>query len=401
MFFYYLEKYIKQGQLYIYLPDGSTRVFGNGNPTAHWHIHNNIAIDRITRNYDMQLGEMYMQGYWSAGEGGLPRLFQVLMSNFKYGRSEGVSWITEKLLKLVQMGNRIAQSYRNISHHYDIDEWVFRHFLDEDMFYSCAYFENSNMNLEDAQKAKCRHIMNKLLLRTGDRVLDIGCGWGGMAFYLAEHADVTVVGLTLSKEQLRVAVNTAKSRGLTDKVSFVMQDYREHQGCYDRIVSVGMFEHVGVRHYPAFIKQLHHLLNDDGIALLHTIGSSDRPSKTNPWVEKYIFPGGHNPSLSELSRAIEASPLMTTDVEILRLHYADTLAEWLRRFHKNLDAIERKKSERFCRMWEFYLASCEGAFRWWDLVVFQTQLVKQHGIVPITRDYLMPSTNKVDIINEP
>ena len=247
---------------------------------------------------------------------------------------------------------------------------------------------SQNISLEEAQRAKCRHIMNKLCLQPGQRVLDIGCGWGGLAFYLAEHADVKVTGLTLSREQLRVAESRARERGLEGRVDFRLQDYREHHGSYDRIVSVGMFEHVGVRHYRDYFDQVRRLLVHDGIALLHTIGRHGAPGTTNPWIEKYIFPGGYNPALSEVTRAIERSGLVSCDIEILRQHYAKTLVLWHQRFHAHRAEIAQRMGERFCRMWEFYLATCEAAFRWRDLVVFQIQLTHRMGAVPITRDYL-------------
>jgi cyclopropane-fatty-acyl-phospholipid synthase len=336
----------------------------------------------------MELGETYMEAAWQAGEGGLRRLLEVLMNNFSEQRLQGTTRLYEWFYRFLQFSNRITRSYRNVAHHYDLDEWLFRHFLDERMFYSCAYFQQPSMNLEQAQLAKCEIIRRKLLLEPGMDVLDIGCGWGGLAMYLAEHADVSVTGVTLSKEQLRVAQATARERGLQDRVQFLLQDYREHQGTYDRIVSVGMFEHVGRRHFPAFFQQVSDKLKPEGVALLHTIGCVDRSGNTNPWIRRHIFPGGYIPALSEMAEAAEGTPLMSTDVDIWHLHYADTLAEWYHRFQQNRDAIKNRMGEQFCRMWEFYLASTEGAFRWWDLVVFQLQMAKQHDVVPQTRDYL-------------
>jgi cyclopropane-fatty-acyl-phospholipid synthase len=231
--------------------------------------------------------------------------------------------------------------------------------------------------------------MRKLLLKPGQRVLDIGSGWGGLAFYLAAHAEVEVVGITLSQEQLRVAQHEAQDRGLGDRVNFLLQDYREHKGEYDRIVSVGMFEHVGLQNYRAFFEQVRHLLKSDGVALLHTIGVSGKAGLNNVWIRRHIFPGSYLSTLSQITPAIEKTGLMITDIEVLRLHYAHTLGEWYRRFQSHRKETAERLGERFARMWEFYLASCEASFRFWDLVVFQVQMARQHGAVPITRDYLV------------
>jgi cyclopropane-fatty-acyl-phospholipid synthase len=387
----FLKNNIKYGRLLLTLPDGTRHQFGNDNePEAHWRFNNKTVITRILRDPDMELGETYMEGGWDAGEPGLRRLFEIFMRNFREGQAKG--WtrrIQEALHKLIAQSNRILQSYRHIEYHYDKDEWLFRQFLDQGLFYSCAYFEHPELSLEDAQQAKCRLIMRKLLLKPGQRVLDIGSGWGGLAFYLAAHAEVEVVGITLSQEQLRVAQHEAQDRGLGDRVNFLLQDYREHKGEYDRIVSVGMFEHVGLQNYRAFFEQVRHLLKSDGVALLHTIGVSGKAGLNNVWIRRHIFPGSYLSTLSQITPAIEKTGLMITDIEVLRLHYAHTLAEWYRRFQSHrLEAVERL-GERFARMWEFYLASCEASFRFWDLVVFQVQMARQHGAVPITRDYLV------------
>ena len=388
-----LKNNIKYGRLLLTLPDGTHYQLGNDNePEAHWRFNNESAIARIIRDTEMELGETYMEGGWDAGEPGLRRLLEIFMRNFREAQAKG--WtrrIQEALHKLIARSNRILQSYRYIEHHYDIDEWLFRQFLDQGMFYSCAYFEHPEFSLEEAQQAKCRLIMRKLLLKPGQRVLDIGSGWGGLAFYLAAHAEVEVVGITLSQEQLRVAQQQAQDQGLGDRVNFLRQDYREHKGEYDRIVSVGMFEHVGLQNYRTFFEQVRCLLKSDGVALLHTIGFSGKAGLNNVWIRRHIFPGSYLPTLSQITPAIERTDLMITDIEVLRLHYAHTLAEWYRRFQSHrLEAVERL-GERFARMWEFYLAGCEASFRFWDLVVFQVQLARQHGAVPITRDYLVRS----------
>jgi cyclopropane-fatty-acyl-phospholipid synthase len=274
-----------------------------------------------------------------------------------------------------------------VAHHYDLGEEFFRLFLDKNMHYSCAYFSGADDSLERAQVEKCRHIAQKLLLQPGQRVLDIGCGWGSLACYLARTFDVEVVGITLSKHQLTAARQRAQALGLGN-VSFELHDYREHTGRYDRIVSVGMFEHVGAPFYAAFFQSINKLLVYDGAALVHSIGRSGPPGVVNPWIGKHIFPGGHIPSLSEMALGAEKTRLMLTDIEVLRLHYAKTLRVWFDRFQLHRDEISRQMGEEFCRMWEFYLAVCEVSFECSDLVVFQLQLARQHHVVPITRDYM-------------
>lgn len=387
-----LNSSIKRGTLTLHLPEqGDSHTFGSGKPHAEWIIHNPATLKRIAACPELMLGETYMAGEWDTPPGKLLELLDVLMSNFPEVRNRRSNNLLGGLLaKLLRRGNSIMRSYRNVAHHYDVDEWVFRHFLDHDMQYSCAYFYQPDLSIDEAQRAKCEHIMRKLLLQPGQSVLDVGCGWGGLALYLAEHAGVTVTGLTLSREQLRVAQQRAQQRGLQDRVRFLLQDYREHQGQYDRIVSVGMFEHVGQAHYPCYFQQLRRLLHPHGTALLHTIGRFGPPGLTNPWIEKYIFPGGYNPALSQLSAAIEQSGLVSCDIEVLRLHYALTLAAWYKRFQVQRAPIAERMGERFCRMWEFYLAACEASFRWRDLVVFQVQLAQRVDGVPITRDYLYP-----------
>lgn len=383
-----LENSIQGARLSVRLPSGETLHFGEGELSAEMVIHERSTLRRIMQDPEYELGETYMEGGWDAGQDGLRNLLRVLMSSFTETRPRGLGRLVMPLVKLVQEGNRVGRSRHNVSHHYDLDESLFRTFLDEGMFYSCAYFEHENVTLEAAQQAKCRLIMQKLQPQAGDRILDIGCGWGGLAIYLAEHADVEVDGLTLSKEQLRVAESEAAKRGLSDRVHFHLLDYREHQGCYDRIVSVGMFEHVGEPNYPTFFSRVESLLAPHGVALLHTIGASDEAVQTNAWIRKHIFPGGYIPSLSQISRAVERTGLMQTDVEVLRLHYAWTLAEWYRRFQARRSEIAERMGERFCRMWEFYLAVSEGSFLWRDSVVFHIQLSRAHGAVPVTRDYL-------------
>jgi cyclopropane-fatty-acyl-phospholipid synthase len=345
-------------------------------------------MKRIASDPELQIGETYMEGAWDGGAGGLERLLEVLMRNFRHRRFHGRAKVAQAIAELVMRGNRIAYSYRHVQHHYDIDEWLYRRFLDEDMHYSCAYFRSPDMSLEQAQQAKCELLLRKLRLRPGHKVLDIGSGWGGLALYLAEHAQVEVEGLTLSGEQLRVARARAEERGLADRVRFHLRDYREHRGEYDRVVSVGMFEHVGRLHFRDYFEQVRRNLRAEGVALIHTIGSSQPPSPTNAWISRHIFPGGYIPSLSEVMSAVEPVELVCTDIEVLRLHYAETLAHWLQRFRAVRDEVVARMGERFARMWEFYLASTQMSFRCWDSVVFQIQLARDQTAVPLTRNFL-------------
>jgi cyclopropane-fatty-acyl-phospholipid synthase len=262
-------------------------------------------------------------------------------------------------------------------------------FLDADRQYSCAYFEVPGQSLDDAQLAKKRHLAAKMLIKPGRRVLDIGCGWGGLALYLAEHCGARVTGITLSEQQHARARVRAAEKGLSGQVEFRLQDYRDVPETFDRIVSVGMFEHVGVGFYDAFFRKCRALLDDNGVMLLHSIGRSEGPNVTNPWIAKYIFPGGYIPALSEVLPAVERAGLLVTDIEILRLHYAETLKSWRERFLAQREQVERLYDDRFVRMWEFYLAASEMAFREQAMMVFQMQLTKRQGVVPMTRDYIM------------
>ena len=383
-----LEKNIKTGVLHLTLPNGDKHTFGEHGPVAHWVVHDKKTLARIAKDWEFQFGETYMEGGWNAGDGTLADLIGLLRINFE--EYQPSKWL-QPFVRLTQQWNKVSRSYRNVAHHYDLDEAFFRLFLDEKMHYSCAYYQSENDDIEQAQQNKCQHIAKKLLLKPGMRVLDIGCGWGSLAIHLAEHHGVRVQGITLSKAQLAVAKRRSKERRLENLVQFDLCDYREHQQTYDRIVSVGMFEHVGAPFYQTYFDCVKHRLADDGAALIHTIGRSGPPGVTNPWIAKHIFPGGSIPALSETSLSIEKSGLMMTDTEILRLHYANTLRDWNARFQRHREAISKARGEQFCRMWEFYLVSCEIAFRYSDLVVFQLQLAKQHGVVPVTRDYLHPN----------
>jgi len=290
--------------------------------------------------------------------------------------------------------NSAHRAKQNVAHHYDLDNRLYALFLDADWQYSCAYFERAGQELEEAQLAKKRHIAAKLLIEPSHRVLDIGSGWGGLALYLAQQCGANVTGITLSEEQLELACQRSQSEQLASRVEFRLQDYRSVSEHYDRIVSVGMFEHVGAAYYNSFFERARDLLTDDGVMLLHTIGRSDGPGSSNAWIAKYIFPGGYVPALSEMSPAIERSGLIVTDIEILRLHYAETLRAWRDRFLARWADAAQIYDERFCRLWEFYLSACEAGFRHCGLVVFQIQLAKHQNAVPLTRDYIgMRSAN--------
>jgi cyclopropane-fatty-acyl-phospholipid synthase len=287
----------------------------------------------------------------------------------------------------LQQFNPRGRARRNVAHHYDLDGRLYSLFLDSDRQYSCAYFETPDQTLDDAQLAKKRHLAAKLLIDPGQSILDIGCGWGGLGLYLAELCGAHVTGITLSDEQLAYARGRASEKHF-GTVDFRLQDYRDVSERFDRIVSVGMFEHVGVDFYRAFFSRCADMLSDDGVMLLHAIGRSEGPGITNPWIAKYIFPGGYIPALSEVLPAIERAGLLVTDTEILRLHYAYTLKAWRERFQAHREEAERLYDERFVRMWEFYLAASEMAFSQQNMMVFQLQLTKRQGVVPITRDYI-------------
>ena len=382
-----LARLIRQGTLELELPGGAVHRFGSGEPLARWRFARPAALRRIAANPELALGETYMRGDWDAPPGELAVLLTVLLRNA--GEFVQRAGRLRRLCAIVlQQWNRVRVSYRNVAHHYDLDEWLFRRFLDRDMYYSCAYFAAPDMSLEDAQRAKAEHIAAKLCLEPGQRVLDIGSGWGSLALHLAQHYGVEVTGLTLSRRQLEAAQRTARERGLAERVRFLLQDYREHHGQYDRIVSVGMFEHVGRPFYARYFGQVAASLRPGGVALLHTICRLGPPGTTNAWVRKYIFPGGYSPALSELADGIEHSPLKITDVELLRRHYALTLQAWQARFQQHRAEVAERLGETFCRMWEFYLAASEASFEVGDLGVAQVQLATHIDAVPLTRDYL-------------
>ena len=387
MFLQLLERHVRQGRLKLVGPDGKEYQFGGlSGPQVTWVLREADCLRPIFSNPTLALGETYMRGAWDVAEGSLSDLISLLRINLGHLASQK-GW-RRWLFTLVRTWNHINASRRHVAHHYDLDETLFRVMLDRDMHYSCAYFQDPDMSLEAAQQAKANHIGNKLLLAPGHQVLDIGSGWGSMALHLAQQESVAVTGLTLSTEQRRVACARADALGLASRVRFLLQDYREHEESYDRVVSVGMFEHVGLRNYQRYFAQLKRNLKPGGIALLHTIGTTRPPGPANPWIHKYIFPGGYIPSLSQILPALERSQLAITDVEVLRQHYALTLQEWHRRFQRQREQFVQTKGEHFCRMWEFYLSACQSGFEVADLVVFQLQLSNGQADIPMTRDYL-------------
>jgi cyclopropane-fatty-acyl-phospholipid synthase len=340
---------------------------------------------------ELKLGEAYMDGTLVIEQGTIADFLFMLCPRGLPPRPQWTwpQWLWRYARRRLAQFNPRSRARRNVAHHYDLDHRLYRLFLDDDFQYSCAYFERPELSLEAAQLAKKRLITAKLLLEPDSRVLDIGSGWGGLALYMKQiggAADVS--GVTLSTEQLAVASKRARERGLEDSVHFALQDYRKVEGTFDRIVSVGMFEHVGPLFYGTYFAKCRELLRPDGVMLMHTIGLLEGPWYPNPWLDKYIFPGGQLPALSEIVPAIERAGLIVTDVECLRLHYAATLAEWSRRFMANCDAALALYDERFCRMWEFYLAACEAAFRYQNVAIYQVQCARRQDAVPLTRDYI-------------
>jgi cyclopropane-fatty-acyl-phospholipid synthase len=388
----YLRRLVRKGRLEVVCADGVTETFGDGEgPLLGVKVVDRRAEWRLMVNPALALGELYMDGRLLVTRGDLYSVLELGARNLLDLR--GLPWVqalheTRVAFRGLHQRNDRRRARRNIASHYDLDARLYDLFLDSDRQYSCAYFEYPGQSLDEAQTAKKRHIAAKLLPKDGATSLDIGCGFGGMGLYLAGVAGARVTGVTLSEEQFAVANNRAADAGLADRVEFRLQDYRDVDETFDRIVSVGMFEHVGVNRYDEFFTAARRLLKDDGVMLLHSIGRNYVPGATNPWIRKYIFPGGHIPSLSEVLPAVERAGLFVTDIEILRLHYADTLRAWRERFMARRDEAAKLYDERFCRMWEFYLAGSETSFRVDGNMVFQLQLAKRQEVVPLTREYI-------------
>jgi cyclopropane-fatty-acyl-phospholipid synthase len=389
LLFVFLRQFIRRGSLSVTTAGGRICRFGDGTGSPIAVRFTSASAQRgVLLDPELKLGEAYMDGTLAVEQGSIADLLGLLLTQERLGgRNWALPRLVRYLFRRLQQFNLRSRSRSNVAHHYDLDGRLYSLYLDADQQYSCAYFETPDQSLDDAQLAKKRHLAAKLRLPSGARVLDIGCGWGGLALYLAEIAGAQVTGITLSQEQYQRATSRAQERGRRD-VRFELVDYRDVGGRFDRIVSVGMFEHVGVGFYDAFFSKCAKLLAEDGIALLHTIGRCRPPGITNPWIAKYIFPGGYIPALSEVLPVIERNGLIVTDVEVLQLHYAETLKAWRERFIAHRDEVLRLYDQRFVRMWEFYLASSEMAFRRGDMVVFQIQMTKQKGIIPATRDYV-------------
>jgi cyclopropane-fatty-acyl-phospholipid synthase len=387
---FFLKQFIRRGAMTFTTAGGSkfTCGDGSGDPIAVRFL-TAEAERRILVNPELALGEIYMDGTFVVENASIADVLAIVLDQPQMlPQWAKPQWWLRYLIRHARQFNPRGRSKTNVAHHYDLDGRLYSLFLDADKQYSCAYFETPDATLEDAQLAKKRHLAAKLLIGRGNRVLDIGSGWGGLGLYLAQMSGANVTGVTLSTEQLQVSNARAAESNLTHLAKFHLQDYRDVSGRFDRIVSVGMFEHVGVDFYETYFKRCAELLTDDGIMVLHSIGRSEGPDSTNPWIAKYIFPGGYIPALSEVAPAIERAGLLVCDIEILRLHYAETLKAWRQRFMARREEAVHLYDERFARMWEFYLASSEMAFRKQNLMNFQIQLTKRQGVVPMTRDYI-------------
>ncbi len=390
---------IREGRFRVIWPDGSQTLYGNGaSPAAGIKILNAATLRRLVLNPGLALGEGYMEETILPLDGSIHDVLALLLDSMASHPMPILQWNERisRLLRPILQANNARRAKRNVAHHYDLNGRLYSLFLDRDRQYSCAYFPRGDETLEEAQAAKKRHIAAKLLLnRPGLTVLDIGCGWGGMALTLARDFGARVTGITLSEEQLTEARARAAAAGLEERVKFELMDYRAMDRPFDRIVSVGMFEHVGVPNFASFFATISRCLKADGVALLHSIGRFEGPGATNRWIAKYIFPGGYSPALSEALVPLEKSGLITTDIEILRLHYAKTIAHWRARFAAHRNTIATLYDERFCRMFEFYLSGSELSFRLSDHMNFQIQIAHNHATVPLSRDYMFDQERQI------
>ncbi len=393
-----LRSFIRTGSLTVIDASGAKHVFGNpgasggGAPDVTMRLTDASLYRKLFLNPELHAGEAYMDGRMSFPGSSLRdflTLFSLNHQAFSAFPMQKAFQRVSKGLKRFQQANPVGKAQTNVAHHYDIGNAFFELFLDRGLFYSCAYFREEGESLEAAQINKCRLIAAKLQLKPGMKVLDIGSGWGGLAMYLARAADVEVLGVTLSKEQHALAEKRARDAGLSSRVRFELTDYRALTQKFDRIVSVGMFEHVGVAHYGEFFTKINDLLADNGLMLLHSIGKMSPPGVASPWMRKYIFPGAYSPALSEVFPAVETNSLWVTDLEFLRVHYATTLRHWHQRFEANRAKVAAMYDETFCRMWEFYLISAEMMFRNGSQEVFHMQLAKKRDAAPIVRDYVV------------
>ena len=389
-----LNYLVKAGDLTVIDATGKTHKFGvaGQKPKSVIRLHDKALHYQLFFYPEFYLGEAYMNSTLTLEEGNLNDFLELLCINASAlgpNLFEKISNRFAPITQLLLQYNPVGTAQKNVAPHYDISDKLYELFLDKDMHYTCAYYTNPANTLEQAQQDKIRHVASKLRIEPGMKVLDAGCGWGGLAMYLARTTGADVTGVTLSGEQVRKANQRAEAAGLQDKVRFLQKDFREMTGSFDRIVSVGMMEHIGVAFYKQLFAKTKELLKPDGIAFFHCIGRFDEPGNTNPWLRKYIFPGGYAPALSEVLRVVEKSGLLMTDIEILRMHYAYTLREWQKRFREHKEEVLKIYDERFFRMWEFYLVSAEMEFSHMGTMIFHLQLIKNLHAIPITRDYMV------------
>jgi cyclopropane-fatty-acyl-phospholipid synthase len=388
-----MKSFVQVGTLRVIDAEGQTHVFGGTRPgpDVTMRLTDRSLYRKLVLNPELHAGEAYMDGRLTFENSGLRDFLTLFSLNRKSLASYPLQSVLKRIsrgLKRFQQANPVGKAQQNVAHHYDLGNEFYKLFLDKGMLYSCAYFLNDRETLEEAQQNKLRLIAAKMQLRPGLKILDIGSGWGDLALYLAAMEDVDVTGVTLSKEQHELANDKARRAGLSHRVRFELRDYRDVQARFDRIVSVGMFEHVGVQHYPEFFAKVNALLDDDGVMLLHSIGKMSPPGTASPWLRKYIFPGAYSPALSEVFPVVEQAQLWVTDCEFLRVHYAKTLNHWHQRFEANRDRIKAMYDERFCRMFEFYLISAESMFLTGSQEVFHMQLARKRDAVPLVRDYI-------------
>ena len=394
----FLRRIVKRGELTVIHPDGGRATFGTPDPAlapVTLRFADSGVGRAILRTPSLGAGEMYMDGRLLIETGDVLDLVTLMTANDAWEAGQNglgpsaPARVFNAVKYRLDRRNMARASKRNVAHHYDLNDRLYDLFLDRDRQYSCAYWTDPTVGLEQAQADKLAHIAAKLAIEPGMRVLDIGCGWGGMALYLHRKLGAEVLGVTLSEEQLKVARQRATDAGVADKVRFELVDYRAVTGSFDRIVSVGMFEHVGPSHYATFFRKCRDLMTPDGVMLLHTIGRMGAPGVTDAWTAKYIFPGGYNPALSEIVRGYEGLRLFPTDIEVLRLHYGWTLREWYARTMAHRAEIEAMYDARFFRMWTFYLAGAACAFENGSMCNYQLQLSRSRTVLPVTRDYML------------
>ena len=392
MLYSVLKKLNFKGKIIIIDSSNKLHEFGKGDPIVQVKLKNKSIERKLFINPSLYLGEGYMNEEILIETGTLEDLIDIITSCYDdFVKNNLIYKIYENFsgyFKVFQQLNEVVKSKQNVSHHYDLKEDLYKLFLDKDMQYSCAYFHNDNISLDQAQIDKKKHIINKLKIEENMNVLDIGCGWGGMALEIAKQTGAKVKGITLSENQFATASKRAQEEGLSEKVFFEIQDYRNEKEQYDRIVSVGMFEHVGIKYFKPYLEKTYQLLKDNGVFLLHTIGQRGIPTATSPWIRKYIFPGGYIPSLSDIIEHTQKLNINITDVEILRLHYAHTLSHWYKNVQKNKNEIIKMFDKRFYRMWEFYLLASKYSFVNMGNVVFQIQIAKNINNLPLTRNYM-------------